>query len=74
MNLDQPTQENLAYILDELGNQLGVANRLLLDEKDYDLSRYDDLKFLYDHVVKAGSLTPSEIHAFIDELKTVRKA
>ncbi len=74
MNLDQPTQENLAYILDELGNQLGVANRMLLDEKDYDLSRYDDLKFLYDHVVKAGSLTPSEIHAFIDELKTVRKA
>lgn len=73
MNLNQPTLENLAYILEELGNQLGVANRILLDEKDYDLNRYDDLKFLYDHVIKAGSLTPSEIHAFIDELKTVRK-
>jgi len=73
MSLEQPTPENLKYILEELGNRLGVANKVLLDEKDYDLSRYDDIKFLYDHVVKSGSLSPSEIHAFIDELRSVRK-
>lgn len=74
MNLEKPTKENLKYILDELGNHLGVANKVLLDEKDYDVSRYDDLKFLYEHVVKSGTLSPSEIHAFIDELRSVRKA
>lgn len=74
VSLEQPTQENLKYILEELGNRLGVANKILLDEKDYDLSRYGDLKFLYDHVVKSGTLSPSETHAFIGELRTVRKS
>jgi len=74
MNLDKPSPENLKYILEQLGEKLGVANRILLDEKDYDLNRYNDLKFLYDHVVKSGSLSPQETHAFIDELRTVRKS
>ncbi len=73
MNLDKATKENLKYILENLGDKLGVANRILLNEDDYDLERYDDLKFLYDHVVKMGNLSPAETHAFIDELRTVRK-
>jgi|SRR5690625_207015 len=74
MNLDTPSPENLKYLLDQLGKKLGVANRMLLDEKDYDLNRYEDLKFLYDHVSKAGTLSPAEASAFIDELRAVRKS
>lgn len=74
MSLDTPSPENLAYLLEQLGEKLGVANRVLLDPKDYDLNRYDDLKFLYDHVAKSGTLSPAEAHAFIDELRAVRKA
>lgn len=73
MNLDQPTNENLKILLKQLGDKLGVANRILLDEKDYDLNRYDDLKFLHDHVMSSDKLSPSESHAFIDELRSVRK-
>ena len=73
MDLDKPTEENLKYILDQLGDMLGVANRIMLDVKDYDLNRYDDIKFLYEHVLKAGTLSPAETHAFIDELRAVRK-
>lgn len=73
MNLDQPTQANLKILLQQMGDRLGVANRILLDEKDYDLDRYDDLKFLHDHVMSTDKLSPSETHAFIDELRTVRK-
>ncbi len=74
MDLDKPSQENLKVLLKQLGDKLGVANRILLDEKDYDLNRYDDLKFLYDHVSASGKLSPSETHAFIDELRAVRKS
>lgn len=74
MDLDKPTEENLKYILEQLGDKLGVANRILLDVKDYDLNRYDDIKFLYEHVLKAGTLSPAETHAFIDELRAVRKS
>jgi len=74
MSLDTPSQENLKYLLEQLGEKLGVANKILLDEKDYDIERYDDIKFLYDHVANSGALSPAEAHAFIDELRAVRKS
>ncbi|HLR53253.1 MAG TPA: DUF1128 domain-containing protein [Pseudogracilibacillus sp.] len=74
MDLEKPSQENLNYLLEELGDKLGVANKVLLDEKDYDLDKYEDIKFLFDHVTKKGNLSPSETHAFIDELRAVRKS
>ena len=73
LNLQEPSEENLKYLLTELGTMLGVANRIILDEKDYDLERYDEIKFLYDHVVKSGTLSAQECYDFIDELRSVRK-
>ncbi len=73
MNLNEPTQENLKYILNELAERLDIANRILVDEKDYDINRYDDLKFMYDVVVQKQQLSINEKHAFIDELRSVRK-
>ncbi|ASK63518.1 hypothetical protein CFK37_15825 [Virgibacillus phasianinus] len=74
MNLEQPSNENMKVILDELAERLKVANRGLLDHEDYDLKKYDEIKFMYDMVVQKGQLSASETQAFIDELKSVRKA
>ncbi|WP_404452577.1 DUF1128 domain-containing protein [Virgibacillus necropolis] len=74
MNLEQPSEENLKNMLDELADRLKVANRSLLDPEDYDLEKYDDIKFMYDMVVQKGHLSASETQAFIDELRSVRKA
>lgn len=74
MNLEQPSEVNLKFMLDELADRLRVANRSLLDYEDYDLEKYDDIKFMYDMVVQKGQLSPSETQAFIDELRAVRKA
>jgi uncharacterized protein YfkK (UPF0435 family) len=73
MNLDQPTEQNLKKILDELADRLGVANRALMDPEDYDLNKYDDLKLMYDMIINKGSLSASETQAFIEELRSVRK-
>lgn len=73
MDLNEPTQENLKYILNELADRLDIANRVLVNDKDYDLNRYDELKFMYDVVVKKEQLSVNEKHAFIDELRSVRK-
>jgi len=73
MNLDHPSQENLSYILDVLADKLSVANRSLLDPEDYDIEKYDDLKFMYEMVIDKGSLSAAETQAFIDELRSVRK-
>ena len=74
MNLENPSQENLKIILDELAARLDVVNRSLLDPEDYDLHKYNDLKFMYDMVIQKGRLSPSETQAFIEELSTVRKS
>ncbi|MTW86665.1 DUF1128 family protein [Virgibacillus dakarensis] len=73
MGLENPTAENLKVILDELAEMLGVVNRSIMDPEDYDLDKYDDLKFMYDMVKQKGRLSASETQAFIDELRTVRK-
>lgn len=73
LNLEKPSEENLKYILTQLITLLDVANRLILDEKDYDLERYDELKMIYDHVVQAKTLSAQERSALIDELRSVRK-
>lgn len=73
MNLDKPSTENLQYILDTLAEKLDVANRSLFDPKDYDIDKYDTLKSMYDMIVFKGKLSGPEIHAFMDELRNVRK-
>ncbi|HLR75609.1 MAG TPA: DUF1128 domain-containing protein [Virgibacillus sp.] len=73
MNLNQPTEENLKYILEQLSKKLDVANQIVLDPKGYDLAKYEDLKFMYDVLMKKDKLSASETHAFIDELRSVRK-
>lgn len=73
MNLEQPTEENLKIIMAGLSEKLSVINRALLDPEDYDLAKYDDLKFMYEVVSTRDSLSPSETQAFIDELRKARK-
>ncbi|HLR41145.1 MAG TPA: DUF1128 domain-containing protein [Virgibacillus sp.] len=74
MDLDYPSKENLKYILDELAECLTVANRAIMDPEDYDLNKYEDLKLMYDMIIQKGQLSASESQAFIEELRSVRKA
>src|SRR5699024_9344389 len=73
MNLTQPTEENLKYILEQLSKKVDVANKIVLDPKGYDLAKYEDIKLMYDVLMKKDKLSASETQAFIDELRKVRK-
>ncbi|MFB4167529.1 DUF1128 domain-containing protein [Virgibacillus sp. JSM 102003] len=74
MNLENPSKENLTFILDELAEMLNVVNRTIMDPEDYDLDKYEDIKFMYDMIKQKGQLSASETQAFIDELRSVRKS
>ena len=73
MDLNQATEANLSFMLNELADYLKVANRGLFDPEDYDLNKYGDLKFLHQIVVEKGRLSTLETQAFVDELATIRK-
>ncbi|MGJ9458828.1 DUF1128 domain-containing protein [Oceanobacillus sp. CF4.6] len=73
MNLEIANEENLKILLDELADRLNVVNRSIMDPEDYNLNKYEDLKFMYDMVVQKGQLSASETQAFITELASIRK-
>ncbi|MFD1018151.1 DUF1128 domain-containing protein [Thalassobacillus hwangdonensis] len=73
MSLNQPTQENLKIIIDDMAERLQVVNRSIMDPEDYDLEKYEDIKSLHDMIVMKGQLSVSEIQAFVQELGNYRK-
>jgi len=74
MDLSNASEETLAYVLEKIGDKLAVANRIIVDPKDYDLAQYDSIKALYDYVQTRDGFSPAEVQAFVDELKTLRKS
>ncbi|MDC3423608.1 DUF1128 domain-containing protein [Aquibacillus sp. 3ASR75-11] len=73
MSLNEPTEENLKIIIDEIAARLQVVNRSIMDPKDYNLSKYDEIKSLYDLIKQKGHLSVAETQAFKQELATMRK-
>lgn len=74
IDLQVASEKNLHFLLQGLAEKLDVANRIMFDEKFYRLDQYDDLKFLYDHIMQIDSLSPAEVQAFVDELRSIRDA
>ncbi|MBM7552781.1 DUF1128 domain-containing protein [Thalassobacillus pellis] len=73
MSLNEPTQENLETIINDMADRLQVVNRSIMDPKDYDLKNYDEIKSLHDMVKTKGQLSVSETQAFVQELGAYRK-
>ncbi|BAC13483.1 DUF1128 domain-containing protein [Oceanobacillus iheyensis] len=73
MNLDQPSTENMKYILDTLAEELQIVNRSIMEVEDYNLDKYEDLKMMYEMVKTKGQLSALEKQAFIQELSSIRK-
>ncbi|KGX93196.1 hypothetical protein N781_12365 [Pontibacillus halophilus JSM 076056 = DSM 19796] len=74
MNLSEATQENLAFVINGLAEDLQVVNRSIMDAEDYDIRYYDQIKDLYDMVQMKGQLSVSEIQAVVGELGKYRKS
>ncbi|MFC4404610.1 DUF1128 family protein [Gracilibacillus xinjiangensis] len=73
MNSENQTQEKFNQMIEEMGKMLKVVNSSLMDPKDYDFEKYDEIEELYDLLNHKGKLTVAETNAFIDELKKYRK-
>ncbi|MET3682105.1 uncharacterized protein YfkK (UPF0435 family) [Alkalibacillus flavidus] len=73
MNLNEATEDNLHYIIEDLASELQVLNAALLKPGDYDLDHYHDIKDIYDMVKAQGQVSVAEINAIITELSKYRK-
>ena len=52
MDLETPSKENVAHIVDEIKSRLNLVNEALIDPDDFELEKYDELLDLYRRIRK----------------------
>jgi uncharacterized protein YfkK (UPF0435 family) len=73
MNLENPSRENIVYIVDQLKKKLTMANISVIQPDFFGLETYDDLLDLYNMIRKKERISISEMEAIVSELGTLRK-
>lgn len=73
MNLTQPSQENVEYMIEQIKEKLRMVNVDAMKSEHFDDSQYEDLHYLYAMVMKRDSFSPSEMQAIASELGSLRK-
>ncbi|QQE75447.1 DUF1128 domain-containing protein [Brevibacillus composti] len=72
-DLNQPTAENLATLVEGIKAKLNMANTAVMRPEDFDLAHYEDLLYLYNMVQKKSSFSINEMTAIVEELGSMRK-
>ncbi|MCZ8536997.1 MULTISPECIES: DUF1128 domain-containing protein [Paenisporosarcina] len=73
MNLTQPSQENVEYMIEQIKEKLRMVNVDAMKSEHFDDSQYEDLHYLYTMVMKRDTFSPSEMQAIASELGSLRK-
>ncbi|MEK4230776.1 DUF1128 domain-containing protein [Solibacillus sp. FSL H8-0538] len=73
MNLSTPSQENVNYMIEQIKEKLRMVNVDAMQSDKFSEEKYEDLKYLYEMVMKRDSFSPSEMEAIVNELGNLRK-
>lgn len=73
MDLSVNTEENIAYMIDEIKTKLRVASGAAIKPEFFDESQYEDLRDIYELVDSKDRFSVSEIDAIVSELGKLRK-
>jgi len=73
MNLENPSKENIVFILNELKKKLTMANTAVMNPDSFELNVYEDLLDLYHLVVRKERVSISEMEAIVSELGNMRR-
>ena len=73
MNLSEKTTENVEYMIEQIKEKLKVLNLGAIKPSHFDEEMYEELKEIYDMVMKKPSFSPNEMQALVEELGNLRK-
>jgi uncharacterized protein YfkK (UPF0435 family) len=73
MDLNNPTAENVEYMITSIKDKLRMVNVDAMKAEHFNASVYEDLRDLYDMVMKRSNFSPSEMQAIAAELGSLRK-
>lgn len=72
MDLSKPTPENVTFMIEEIKEKLRMVNVDAMKAENFNTSKYEDLRFIYDMVMKRDTITPNEMQAIVAELGSLR--
>jgi len=72
VDLTQPTQENVEYMIEAIKTKLKMATAAAMQASSFSVERYEDIQELYDIVVSKQNFSISEIEALVSELGKLR--
>ena len=73
MDLTNPTAENVEYMISAIKEKLRMVNVDAMRSEHFNTSDYEDLRDIYDMVMKRSNFSPSEMQAIAAELGSLRK-
>ncbi|WP_413302819.1 DUF1128 domain-containing protein [Bacillus sp. 1P10SD] len=73
MNLSEKSIENVEYMIEQIKEKLKVLNLGAIKPSHFDEEMYEELKEIYEMVLKKNSFSPNEMQALVEELGSLRK-
>jgi uncharacterized protein YfkK (UPF0435 family) len=73
MNLTEKSIENVEFMIERIKEKLKVLNFGAIKPSHFDENMYEELKEIYDLVMKKSSFSPNEMEAIAEELGSLRK-
>ncbi|WML28693.1 DUF1128 domain-containing protein [Neobacillus sp. OS1-32] len=73
MDLSQKTTENVEYMIEKIKEKLKVLNLGAIKPSHFDEEMYEELKEIYEMVLRKNSFSPNEMQALVEELGSLRR-
>ncbi|MDN3017631.1 DUF1128 domain-containing protein [Neobacillus drentensis] len=73
MNLSQKSVENVEFMIEQIKEKLKVLNLGAIKPSHFDEEMYEELKEIYEMVLRKNSFSPNEMQALVEELGNLRK-
>ena len=73
MNLEEKSVENVEYMIEKVKDKLKVMNLGAIKPSHFDENMYEELREIYDLVMKKDTFSPNEMQALVEELGNLRK-
>jgi len=73
LNLSTASVENVEFMIEKIKEKLKVLNLGAIKPSHFDENLYEELKEIYELVMKKNSFSPNEMQALAEELGNLRK-
>ncbi|MCM3585537.1 DUF1128 domain-containing protein [Mesobacillus maritimus] len=73
MDLSVKSAENIEYMIDQIKEKLNIVNAGAIKPTHFDEEMYEEIKDIYEMIMKKSSFSINEMQAIVEELGSLRK-